>query len=545
MTTVDTHAPATSAGGGLATVADWITSTDHKKIGRLYLGLSSLALLGAVVVAALLAFERADSSTDLLPVESLTQLFSAYRFGLTFLVALPLMVGIALVVVPLQVGARSNAFPRVAAAGFWSWAIGAVLAVIAIAANGGPNGGNRRFVDLFTLSFGLVALGIAATALSLAATVLTARAPGMNMRRIPWFSWAVLVSSLALLVVLPIVIGDLLYVYLAHRYPSTSELSGNRALGRWVGFGLTQPTTLVFALPVLGFLADVVATATNTRLRPRGVVLGTIGIVGTAMFAAAVQAPVVIRSGFSGLTGGQKVSDLIPFALVHLLPLAGVFLTVALVAGALRTKPAIGAPLLFALLGSLLLLLGAAAGALNHIGDAGLVGTTFEEGAWLAVVYGAVLAALGGVAHWMPKWTGRTMPLKATLPLALLGFLGAVLASVPMMIAGFADQPGDALPAIEAGLPGATNFSYSGPSSLWNSLSGVGHVLVLLAVLAFLALELRSASKGERAGDDPWNGQTLEWATTSPAPEHNFVDIHVVKSAEPLLDLKPSNRSDA
>lgn len=545
MTTVDTHAPATSAGGGLATVADWITSTDHKKIGRLYLGLSSLALLGAVVVAALLAFERADSSTDLLPVESLTQLFSAYRFGLTFLVALPLMVGIALVVVPLQVGARSNAFPRVAAAGFWSWAIGAVLAVIAIAANGGPNGGNRRFVDLFTLSFGLVALGIAATALSLAATVLTARAPGMNMRRIPWFSWAVLVSSLALLVVLPIVIGDLLYVYLAHRYPSTSELSGNRALGRWVGFGLTQPTTLVFALPVLGFLADVVATATNTRLRPRGVVLGTIGIVGTAMFAAAVQAPVVIRSGFSGLTGSQKVSDLIPFALVHLLPLAGVFLTVALVAGALRTKPAIGAPLLFALLGSLLLLLGAAAGALNHIGDAGLVGTTFEEGAWLAVVYGAVLAALGGVAHWMPKWTGRTMPLKATLPLALLGFLGAVLASVPMMIAGFADQPGDALPAIEAGLPGATNFSYSGPSSLWNSLSGVGHVLVLLAVLAFLALELRSASKGERAGDDPWNGQTLEWATTSPAPEHNFVDIHVVKSAEPLLDLKPSNRSDA
>lgn len=545
MTTVDTHAPATSAGGGLATVADWITSTDHKKIGRLYLGLSSLALLGAVVVAALLAFERADSSTDLLPVESLTQLFSAYRFGLTFLVALPLMVGIALVVVPLQVGARSNAFPRVAAAGFWSWAIGAVLAVVAIAANGGPNGGNRRFVDLFTLSFGLVALGIAATALSLAATVLTARAPGMNMRRIPWFSWAVLVSSLALLVVLPIVIGDLLYVYLAHRYPSTSELSGNRALGRWVGFGLTQPTTLVFALPVLGFLADVVATATNTRLRPRGVVLGTIGIVGTAMFAAAVQAPVVIRSGFSGLTGGQKVSDLIPFALVHLLPLAGVFLTVALVAGALRTKPTIGAPLLFALLGSLLLLLGAAAGALNHIGDAGLVGTTFEEGAWLAVVYGAVLAALGGVAHWMPKWTGRTMPLKATLPLALLGFLGAVLASVPMMIAGFADQPGDALPAIEAGLPGATNFSYSGPSSLWNSLSGVGHVLVLLAVLAFLALELRSASKGERAGDDPWNGQTLEWATTSPAPEHNFVDIHVVKSAEPLLDLKPSNRSDA
>jgi heme/copper-type cytochrome/quinol oxidase subunit 1 len=156
-----------------------------------------------------------------------------------------------------------------------------------------------------------------------------------------------------------------------------------------------------------------------------------------------------------------------------------------------------------------------------------------------------VLAGLGAVAHWMPKWTGRTMPMKATLPLALLGFLGSALASLPMMIAGFADQPGEALPAVEAGLPGAVNFSYSGPSGLWNSLSGVGHVLVLLAVLAFLALELRSAAKGEHAGDDPWNGHTLEWATTSPAPEHNFADIHVVKSAEPLLDLKPSTRSDA
>jgi heme/copper-type cytochrome/quinol oxidase subunit 1 len=139
----------------------------------------------------------------------------------------------------------------------------------------------------------------------------------------------------------------------------------------------------------------------------------------------------------------------------------------------------------------------------------------------------------------MPKWSGRVMPLKATLPLALLGFLGAALASLTMMIAGFADQPGDVLPAVEAGVPGATNFSYSGPSGLWNSLSGVGHVLVLLAVLAFLALELRSAAKGERAGDDPWNGQTLEWATTSPPPADNFAEVFVISSPEPLLDLKP------
>jgi cytochrome c oxidase subunit 1 len=155
-----------------------------------------------------------------------------------------------------------------------------------------------------------------------------------------------------------------------------------------------------------------------------------------------------------------------------------------------------------------------------------------------------VLATMGAVAHWGPKWWGRLLPMKATLPLALLGFLGAVLASVPMMIAGFADQPGGIFPAVDPGVDGVVKFDYSGPHALWNTLSFIGHALVLLAVLAFLALAVRSFAKGERAGDDPWNGQTLEWATPSPAPEDNFADLHVVASAEPLLDLK-TNRSDA
>ena len=357
MTTIDTHAPSAAASSGrLVAVAEWITTTDHKKIGRLYLGTAVLGLLGSLVVAALLAFERVDSASNLLPQESLTQMFSTYRFGLTYVVMLPLMLGIGLAIVPLQLGARSLTFPRVAAAGFWAWLIGVVLSIIAICANGGPNGGNPRFVDLFTLASGLALVGLAASALSLAASVLTNRAPGMNMRRVPFFSWSVLVMSLALLVVLPIIAGVLLYVFIAHKYPSLSELSGNRALGAWAGFGFTQPATLLFAIPVFGFLADVVATATNTRLRPRGFALAGIGLVGTAMFGAAMQSPVVIRAGFSGLTGGQKLSDLVPFALVHLLPLLGALVAVATAAGALRTKPTISAPLLFALIAGIVAL---------------------------------------------------------------------------------------------------------------------------------------------------------------------------------------------
>jgi hypothetical protein len=346
-------------------------------------------------------------------------------------------------------------------------------------------------------------------------------------------------------VALPILIGTLLYVFVAHRYPSLSDLNGNRAIGEWARFGFTQPTTILFAIPVFGLLAETVATSTQARLKPRGALLAAIGLVGTAMYGAAVQAPVIIRSGFSNLSGNEKVSDLLPFLLVHGLPLLGAFLALALAAKGLQRKPKVNAPLVFALFAALLALLGTAASALGNIGDAGLADTTFEEGTWLALVYAGVLAGMGAVAYWGPKLWGRSMPLKATLPLGLLGFAGAALASVPMLIAGFADQPGAVFPAVESGVPSAVQFDYSGPSSLWNLLSLAGHALVLVSVLAFIALAARSFAKGEHVGDDPWDGQTLEWATTSPAPEHNFAAIHVVQSAEPLLDLKPSNRSDA
>ena len=411
--------------------------------------------------------------------------------------------------------------------------------------NGGPGGGNPRFVDLFTLSAALVAAGLVCGAVSLVTTILTTRAPGMNMRRVPFFTWSVLVGGLGLVVALPMLIGNLIYVFVAHRYASTSELSGNRALGQWAGFAFTQPTTIIFAIPVFGFLAETVATATRQRLRPRGIIYTGIALVGVATFGTALQWPAALRTGFLDASFGNKLSDLLPFAMVHLLPLLGAFIAVSLSLKGLAAKPKVSAPLVFALFAGLLAFGGVAASALNHIGDAGLVGTTFEEGTWLALVFSGVLATMGAVAYWGPKWWGRSLPMKATLPLALLGFAGAGVAALSLMIAGFADQPGGVFPAVETGNDAVVNFDYSGPMGLWNALNAVGIGLVLLSVLAFVALALRAFRKGELAGDDPWDGQTLEWATTSPAPTDNFAEVHIVQSAEPLLDLKPANRSDA
>ena len=544
MTTIDTTASsAPSTGTGLACVAEWLTTTDHKRIGRLYIGAGAVAFLAAAVVAVLLGIERISDSS-LISSDSLTQLFALERFGLTYLALAPLTIGIALAVVPLQLGARSLAFPRVAAAGFWLWLIGAGLAVYALINNGGPGGGNQRFVELFTLSVLLVIGGLIAGVVSLATSILTTRAPGMNMRRVPFFSWSVLIASLALLIALPVVAGDLLFVWLVQRYPSPDNLlTISSAFNQWVGFGFSQPTTLLFLIPVFGFFAETAATATGQRLAPRGVLFSAIGLVGVASFATLIQNPVVTRPAFSDLDLGDKLADLAPFGLVHGLPLLGAFVAIALIAKSLATRPKLQAPLLFGFFAAVLALSAVAASALTHVGDAALVGTTFEEGSWLMVVFAGALAAMGAVAYWGPKWWGREMPNKALLPLALLAFVGAELASLPLLVAGFADQPGAVLAAVQPGSDAVVNFDYAGSPSLWNTVSSVGLVLVVLVVLAFTALAVRSFQKGAVASSDPWEGQTLEWAAASPAPTDNFSAAPIVSSPEPILDLRVADRS--
>ncbi|MGZ4722931.1 MAG: cbb3-type cytochrome c oxidase subunit I [Ilumatobacteraceae bacterium] len=531
MTTIDTHATgaASSSGASLTSVADWLTTTDHKRIGRLFVAVSFTALLGVVAIAALLGIERIDANASMLDVNSIPQLFALYRVALTFIVVLPLLLGIAVCVVPLQLGARSLTFPRLAASGFWTWFVGSALVVISIAANGGPGGGNSKFVGLYLVGHIVLLLGLVAVVGSLAATVLTARAPGMNMRRVPVFSWSVLVTALGLLLVLPAVIGALIYNYVDYRYGRVA-FGGNEAINQWVGFGFSQPATFVYAVPVFGFVAEVIAVASGRRLAMRGVLFTGIAMVGiTAALGAVLQHPADLSRDISHVSLGRWLSDVLPYAMFNLLPILGGLIVIALGALTMRGgRPRLIAPLLFGLLGALMVLVGVTASAIYYVGDARLSGTVFEEGTWLYIVYGAVLCALGAVTYWGPKLWGRMIPDKQVLPLAALGFLATVLASLPFLIAGFAKQPAN-----------ATEFDYSGPQNLWNGLAAAGHVLMFITVLAFVGLAARSFTKGTTAGDDPWDAHTLEWATSSPAPYANFAEVHSVASAEPLLDLKP------
>jgi len=536
MTTIETHAPgatvAPSARARTSSVGGWLTTTDHKRIGRSFIGFSLVGLLGVTVVAALLGIERIDAQASMLDVGSIPQLFSIYRVGLTFIVLLPLLLGIAIAVVPLQVGARSLTFPRLAAFGLWAWFFGSVLVVIAIASNGGPGGGDSRFVRLFLAAMLVVVLGLAAAAGSLATTILTTRAPGMNMRRVPLFTWSSLVGALGLLVVLPAVAGALLYTYVDYQY-GRAGFGGNTGVFNWIGFGFSQPATFVYAVPVFGFAAEVIAVASGRRFPMRGVVFTGLGLLAiSSALGAVIQQPADLSRDISHFSLGDWLSDVVPYAMFNLLPILGGFIVISVGALALRGgRPRVIAPLIFGLLGAFMVFVGIVANAVYHVGDAQLDGTVFEEGVWLYIVYGAVLSAMGAVAYWGPKLFGRLIADKIAVPLAALGFIATVMASFPYLIAGFAKQPAN-----------ATEFDYSGPQNLWNLVSTAGHVLMFLTVVLFVGAALRAFRKGAVAGDDPWDGQTLEWATSSPAPFSNFTDLHAVASPEPLLDLKPRRR---
>jgi heme/copper-type cytochrome/quinol oxidase subunit 1 len=525
--------PVEDSGGGFVDgfIATFATS-DHKVLGRHYLASALVGLLTIVVINILVGIERLDGANAALDVEIIPQLLDAQRVGLVFAVLLPFAMGIAVGFVPLQIGARSIAFPRLTAAGFWMWLLGAVVTGVALVNNGGTLGGDSDMVDLFIAGLGLMAVGLVASAGAVATTILTTRAPGMTMRRVPPSSWGSLVFSIGIVLVLPVFVGTLIYLFLDHRNPRTG-FGGNEGILVWAGWIFTQPATFLFAIPALALLAEIVPITFGRRTPARGVLFAGIALVGMAALSGITQQNLQnlpwAGGAFSADDLDAKARDLVPFLLFNALPIIGVLLILAV--GAQVARPGAGTrvnvtpALFFSFFGFGMVFVGMLGNLLYAVDDATVQGTVFEEGSLIYVVYGGVLAGMGALAHWGPKLWGRTMPTFPLTVLALGGVAATVLAAFPLYIAGLLDQP--------------AGVAYDDADlRVWNVISLVGHGLMALTAIGFVLLLLTSRRGDADAGDDPWTGQTIEWATTSPAPRDNFVDVPVVRSAEPMLDLR-------
>ncbi len=518
--------PAPEAGQGLY---GWISTSDHKTIGRIWLRVSVLLLLFVVVVGVLLSFERTDAgSVDLFGGDnSYFQMWSMYRLGLVLLVAMPLFVGLATIVVPMQVGSTNIAFPRLALASAWGYVIGAAITVISVLSRGGwgaldgVTSGEADAIALTLIGTGMVLVSIVLGAICVATTVVALRTSGMSLMRVPLFAWSMLVASAVWILTLPIALANVAIIYVDLRGGPLlfGNPEGSTEIYAQLAWLVEQPQIYAVAIPVLGVLGSVVPVVAGVRHSSHNAMVVLISLAG--LFAI---------GGWSQpyFYDNTEFVVFVAFGLLATVPV------IAIIGGSAATilagKSASGLPpvhLMGALGAAVLLFFGTIGGAMRAVEPFGLAGTTVHTGVLNLVALSAVTAAIAGFWFWAPKIGGHLLPagMGRLVMIDLIG--GAFLLGMADVIAGFADAPDLML-----------SDSNDSLVDLMVIVSVVGAVIVALGVLGTFGSLVKAMRPGGPApGDDPWDGHTLEWATSSPPPAGNFVEtLAKVTSEAPLLD---------
>jgi heme/copper-type cytochrome/quinol oxidase subunit 1 len=521
----------TPAASGLAAI---LGSGDHKVVGRLWIvaALAHVVLAGAVAV--LVEAEKIDlSGIDVLGSGWAAQAFAYRSIAGAFLVLLPLTVGVATAIVPLQVGAATIAFPRAAAAAAWAYLIGGGLVVGSFAIDGGPFGSDVDGVRLFIVAFTLVLIALVVAWVCIATTVVALRVPGLSLARTPLFAWSTLVAGAVWIISLPVLAGTMVLAYVDVRYGGTGGFfgGGESTLYARIAWAFGTPAVYAFAIPALGVAGSVVPVFARTRHQQHRIAQGLIGAFG-AFSVGAWALPGYGQDAFPWLYEAPWVA----VSIIVLVPLLGLFGLWALTVR--QGRVALASPLLFAGAAAVMLLVGVLAGAVQAVepiktlvdGEGtSLYGTTWSTSVASYVVLAAAIALMGGVVYWAPKLVGRSFAEGGARIVAVVLLAGTVLWSFPELVSGLLGQPG------AFGVEPADNVS---TIEAMNVASTIGGAVLALGVLGFIALLIGAARSDELPGDDPWEGHTLEWATSSPPPHGNFASLPTVTSEAPLYDAR-------
>jgi heme/copper-type cytochrome/quinol oxidase subunit 1 len=485
-------------------------SGDHKAIGLVYV-VASLVFGVAGWVAMALFGSHQIGDQNFLSESAANTLRSAGGLGLVLLFAIPLMLGLATYIVPLQVGANTVAFPRAAAGALWTWLLSSLVFIVAHCIDGGLGGGRPEAVSLGLLSIIGLILAIVIGTTSVLTTAIALRAPGLSLDRAPLFTWATVVGGSIWLLTLPVLAANVLLIFVDHRYGAPSEFGVGGLQWVQVSWITTQPQVYAFVIPGIGLAFDAIATLAGVRIAQRNVLLVLIGAFGVLSVGAWVQPYFFPGAQDELVFAGQAVL----IALVTLGLLGG--LAPIFKAG----KPALKSPLGLGVASLLLLLLAVVAGVLYIVTPLELRETGWYSLGIFSLVLASVLSAgAAGVMYWAPKMTGRR-PADAIGMLNVLVILGGgALAGIPLIVLGFSTK--------WTGIADASDALF-GISVAGDALLALGALLVLAALV--------TTSHGASVEADAWGtGQSLEWACPSPPPPGNFGELALVRSPEPLLD---------
>jgi cytochrome c oxidase subunit I len=515
-------------------ILGWVTTTDHKKIGIAYIVTAIVFFLVAGVFAELMRLELATPGIQLFGQQTYNELFTMHGTVMIFLFAVPVSTGLANYIIPLQIGAPDVAFPRLNALAYWLYLGGGITVLtgfltvsgaadfgwFAYAPLSGPIDSPGVGADLWIIGVGLSGIAGVFAAVNLITTILRLRAPGMTMLRLPVFCWDMLVVSILMLVAFPALTATLAMLFTDRNFGGhVFDVLGGGSAVLWQHqfwyFG--HPEVYIIALPVFGMVTEIFPVFSRKPVFGyRGLVLATIGIAALSlgvwahhMFATGV----VLVPFFSGLSLLIAVPTGIKF-----------FNWIGTMWGG---RISFEAPMLFAIGFLLTFLIGGLTGVMlaSTPIDYYVTDTYFVVGHMHYVILGLAFGLFAGLYYWFPKMSGHMFSETLARWQFFLMLIGVNLAFMPqhlLGLAGMVRRIGD--------YPENLGFT------TLNRVSTVGAIFIAASIVPFAWNLVASLRKGPPAGDNPWDGQTLEWATSSPPPEHNFDSIPEIRSERPVFD---------
>ncbi|MGH2557150.1 MAG: cytochrome c oxidase subunit I [Actinomycetota bacterium] len=519
----------------------WITTVDHKRIGILYGVTAFVFFLVGGMEALLIRLQLTRPDGTVVSAEAYNQIFTMHGLTMIFLVVMPLSAAFFNYMLPLMIGARDVAFPRLNAFSYWVFLFGGLFLYSSFLLGGAPNCGWFAYQPLCGqaathgdfYALGLIILGISSTvaAVNFVVTVINMRAPGMSLFRMPVFVWMTFVVSFLLIFALPVLTVDLFLAFFDGQYGThffDVSAGGDPVLWQHLFWLFGHPEVYVLILPAKGIVSEVLPVFSRKPLFGYPVVVLSgiaIGFMGWGVWAhhmfvvglgPVANAAFALSTMFIAVPTGVKIFNWLA----------------TLWGGDIRFRT----PLLFSLGFIAMFIIGGLSGVTHAVvpADYQQSDTYYIVAHFHYVLFGGSLFGLfSGIYYWWPKITGRLLSEgigKVHFWLMLIGFN---LTFGPMHILGLEGMPR----RIYRYQPGL-GFDF------WNLVSTLGAFMIATSILVFLYNVVRSFRRGEIVGPDPWDARTLEWATTSPPPAHNFDEVPVVHALDDFWHRKYAEGAD-
>ena len=522
----------------------WLSTVDHKRIAVLYMLTALVFFVIAGVEALFMRVQLAVPNNHFLQPDTFNQLFTMHGTTMIFLVVMPVVFGFVNYVLPLQIGARDMAFPRLNAFGFWLVPLGGILLHFSVLAGGAPAVGWFAYtplsetpysgwqgVDYWAIAIFVLGTGSISFAINVVATVLCLRAPGMTMRRLPLFTWINFVNAFIILAALPVLNAGLAMLLIDRQLEGHFFLpaqGGSAILWQHIFWAFGHPEVYILALPAFGIVSEIIPVFSRKPIfgyefvaaSSVAIAVLSMGVWGHHMFTVGMGRPLdlffAIASMLIAIPTGVKVLNW----------------TTTMLGGRIRFQ----VPMLCCIAFLVHFLIAGLTGISHAIAalDWQTKNSYFLVAHFHFVAVGAIVfAVLGGLQFWFPKMSGRMMSESLGRWTFWLMVIGFNMTFIIQHFLGFLGMPRRIYT-----YPELPNWGWM------NMVSTVGVFFMSASALILVWNLAISFFRGKIAGDNPWEAWTLEWATTSPPPHENFYALPPIRSRRPLWDIAHRDRPD-